>query len=138
MPCIVLVSKISTGPILQYIGVFYEINICYLSAQETFMEMPSSVNVVVGTNATFNCSVRAHALAWFVNNEHVIAQHSTLRSISYTLHHNPLNNVLQSTLTVAANEINNMSMVHCEAYIFGDDENPARSDTAFLQIQGMI
>lgn len=114
------------------------IKFCYLSAQEMFLEMPSSINVVIGSNATFNCSVRAHALAWFINDEHVRAQHSTSRNISYTLHHDPLNDVLQSTLTVAATGINNMTIVNCEAYVFGDDGTPARSNAALLRIQGMM
>ena len=101
------------------------------------MEMPSSINVVIGTNATFNCTVRAHSLVWFIDDEHVKDQHLESRSVSYILRHNPLNGALQSTLTVAAIEINNMSKVHCEAHVFGNNENPTRSDAAVLRIQGI-
>lgn len=134
-----ILSMMKLGSVL-----FAAISISFITrttatSQEVFMEMPSSINVVIGTNATFNCTARAHSLVWFIDGEHIQAQHLSNRNISYTLYHNPMTNALQSTLIVAATEINNMSTVQCEAYVFRNDGNLAtRSDTAIIRIQDRL
>ena len=98
------------------------------------MEVPSSINVVIRSNATFNCAVRAHALVWYVDDQ--TWQHFIDQNISFTDPvPNLLDGILQSTLTIIATEMNNETKVECEAYIFGG--GATRSNSAFLKIQGI-
>ena len=98
------------------------------------MEVPSSITVVIGSNATFYCAVRAHSLVWYVDDQ--TWQHFMNRNISFVS--NPLNDIIQSTLTIIATEMNNETNVECEAYIFGMNGGAVRSNSAFLKIQGTI
>lgn len=99
-----------------------------------FVRQPSSQNVSLGSEATFNCTAHSTYFYWLVNGVAVNHDNNANRGLV------EVNQVIdahtslkQHLLRVPAKELNNGISIQCNIWEIGNSED---GDQVFLQIQG--
>ena len=98
----------------------------YLLSTAAFVSTPSSVNVTLGSTATFNCSATTGAVVWIVNGSllpELTAPDITVSQVGQKFF-----------LHIPATEQNNNTVLRCVLVILGGDV--LYSDPVVLRVQG--
>ena len=111
----------------------YSVNWCqYLIHFSAFVTTPTSVNAILGSTATFNCSATAGAVVWMVNGS-LLTQLNTDNTDIRTSSVGPT-----FCLHIPATEKYNNTNVVCRLAIPGVKEDDLYSDPVVPRVQGMF